>query len=99
MGLKAKEILTYVGTVIINLLFSYLFTLIFFKDRIDNFILVSCSVILLSLLITSIIANKMNYKLDIFAYNIEDIKYLILNSVFIGDLFSIPLAVFLSSML
>ena len=95
--MKSKEIITYVGTVLTNLLLSLLFTLILFKDKKENFIFVACTIILISIMVTYIIAQKFNYKLDIFAYNIEDLKYLILNSIFIGDLFSIPLAVFMSS--
>lgn len=95
--MKSKEIITYIGTILTNILLSWIFTLILFFDRKENFIFVACTTISLSLLIVYIIAQKMNYKLDIFAYNIEDVKFLILNSIFIGDLISIPLSVFISS--
>lgn len=94
--MKLKEIITYIATVLINISLGFLLTTLFFKDSKDNFILITCGVILFSILIDSVVAKKLNFKLDIYAYNIEDIKYLILNSIFIGDLFSIPLAMFLS---
>lgn len=94
--MKLKEILTYVATISTNILLAFLFTLLLFKGDNTNFIFSACGIILVSLIVTAIVAKKLNYKLDIFAYNITDIKYLIINSVFIGNLFSIPISMFIS---
>ena len=94
--MKLKEALTYVATISTNLLFAFLFTLLFFKGDNTNFIFCACGTILVSLITVAIIAKKFNYKLDIFAYNITDVKYLIINSIFIGNLFSIPISMFVS---
>ena len=95
--MKKKEIITYIVTIVSNLLLSLLLNLIIFGRNTSNILFVMCGVILFSLLITNIVAQKWNYKLDIFSYEINDIKYLILNSIFIGNLFSIPIAVFASA--
>ena len=94
--MKLKELFIYAATIATNLLIGFLLTLIFFNGNKENFIFMACGTILVSLLVVSIISQKFNYKLDIFAYQIEDIKYLILNSIFIGNLFSIPLAMFIT---
>lgn len=97
--MKLKEGLIYLITVAGNFLLSFLINLIIFKTNMENFIFVACSIIVLVTLVVYIIAQKNNYKLDIFAYNIEDQKYLILNSIFIGCLFCVPLAMFSTLML
>ena len=94
--MKIKEVLTYILTVLCNVLLAFLFTVIIFGNDYTKFIMVICAIILLSLSINYIVAKKLNYKLDIFAYNISDIKHLILNSIFIGNLFSIPIAMIIS---
>ena len=91
--MKLKEIIIYLTTIAANLLLGLLFTTILF-DTTKNFTLVTCGIVLLSIIVVFIVSSKLTYNLDIFAYNITDIKYLIVNSIFIGNLFSIPIAVF-----
>lgn len=93
--MKFKEPLIYIGTIIINILLGFTLNLIFFQNT-SKFIFMACGVILFSIAIVYIISKKYNFALDIYAYNIEDNKYLILNSIFIGDLISIPISMFIS---
>lgn len=95
--MKLKEILTYIITVVSNIVLGILFSLIIFKN-LDNFVFVDITIILVSLGAIFMVAKRLQYKLDIFAYNITDEKYLIINSIFIGELFSIPLAVFATAL-
>lgn len=94
--MKLKEIIIYIITIVINITLSYFINFIIFGNNKSMLILSACGFILLSTLITFIVSNKMNYKLDIFAYDIKDIKHLILNSIFIGNLFTIPIIMFVS---
>ena len=94
--MKLKEVLIYICTILFNILVSFLLSLLFFKDRMTYLTFAACGEILLSTLIISLIAKRLDYKLDIFAYDIKDNKYLILNSIFIGNLFSIPIAMFVA---
>lgn len=96
--MKLKEIIIYVATIVTNILLGFLLNTIFFDDT-ENFIFMACGCALLCVIIDSLIAQKLNYKLDIFAYDITDLKYLILNSIFIGCLFSVPIAMFTSLLL
>lgn len=94
--MKVKEITVYLSTILANILLGFLFTFIIFGNDFSNFVFIAGSVILLSLLIVFLVAKKLCYNLDIYAYDIKDLKYLILNSIFIGNLFSIPIAMFIS---
>lgn len=96
--MKLKEIIIYVITIVTNILLGFLLNTIFFDDT-ENFIFMACGSALLCVIIDSIIAQKSGYKLDIFAYDITDAKYLILNSIFIGCLFSVPISMFTSILL
>lgn len=96
--MKIKELVIYLITILVNLLLGFLLTSILFGTN-KNFTFVTCGIVILSSIAIYIIANKFNYKLDILAYNISDFKYLILNSIFIGNLFSIPITIFVSMML
>lgn len=95
--MKQKEILTYIVTIAANIILGILFSFIIFNN-LNNFIFVDITIILLSLAAVFLIAKRLDYKLDIYAYNIVDEKYLIINSIFIGELFSIPLAVFITAL-
>jgi hypothetical protein len=97
--MKLKEVIIYSIVVAVNILLGFLLKTLIFEGNNSYFIFVICGIILLSLLIDSIIATKLGYKLDIFAYNITDQKYLLLNSIFIGELFSIPISMFISMVL
>lgn len=93
--MKLKEIIIYVSTILVNIFLGFLLSKIIFNNN-EYFTLVTCGIIILFTIVDFIVATKLNYKLDIFAYNIEDMRYLILNSIFIGNLFSIPLSMFIS---
>ena len=47
--------------------------------------------------VRNIIASKKNYKLDLFATNIEDKVFLILNSIFVFSLVAVPISLFISA--
>jgi hypothetical protein len=94
--MKLRELLLYAITISFNLILSFLINYIIFKNDTSNFMFPACGVILLSIIIISIISAKLGYKLDIFAYDIKDYTYLTLNSIYIGNLFSIPFALFIT---
>lgn len=94
--MKLKSIYVNLLTIAVNFAISFLINLIFFQTNYKNFILVACGIILLSSLIVLIICQKFGYSIDIFANNIEEFKCRMLNDIFIGNLFSIPLAMFIS---
>lgn len=94
--MKLKEVIIYLSTVVVNIILSLILNTIMFGSNLEMLLFIVCGVIILAALTTSIIARKMKYKLDIFAYDIKDKKYLILNSIFIGCLFTVPVALFVS---
>lgn len=94
--MKFKSIYINLMAMAANFIISFLLNFIFFQTDFKNLILLAFGTILLSSLIVLIISKKYNYKIDIFASNIEDLKYRILNDIFIGNLFSLPLAIFIS---
>lgn len=99
MKTALKDIAIYVLTISINVGAGLLLNEIFFPGDKTNFILFACGFIIFFFLVIYLIAQKMGYKLDIFAYNIEDVKFMILNNIFIGILISIPISMFISLLL
>lgn len=97
--MKLKEIIIYLLTAAINTVISLILNAIIFDSNSGTFVFVVCGTILLALITTKIVAHKMNYKLDIFAYDIKDQKYLTINSVFIGCLFTVPIALIIGLIL
>lgn len=91
---KIQSATTYLITITINFIFTFLLNYLFFKNNQTYFTMFGFGFVLISIIINSAIANKLGYKLDLFAYNIEDKKYLLLNDIYIGELFSIPLLIF-----
>ncbi len=83
-------------TIVINIALGYLLNLIFFKSDKTYLIMFLCGVISFSCLVVYIICKRLGFKLDIYAYEIEEKSYLILNNIFIGNLFSVPLAMIFS---
>ena len=96
MKMKLKEITITILTILINIYLSYMLNTLFFKADLSNFSMVSCGFVAFSLLTINLISKKLGYQLDIFITEIKDNKFIILNNIFIGDLFSIPLLMFLS---
>ena len=96
--MKIKELVIYLLAISFNLLFGFLLTPLLFNTN-KYFTFVTCGIIILSTLVIYIISNKFNYKLDVLAYNISEFKHLVLNSIFIGNLFSIPITIFVSMIL
>ena len=94
--MRLKEVIIYLLSVAGNIILSLILNAILFGNNLEMLIFVVCGVILLSALVISIIARKMNYKLDIFAYDIKDQKYLVLNSIFVGCLFTVPIVLIIS---
>ena len=94
-----KDIAIYAITILINVGAGLLLNAIFFPGDTTNFIMFACGFIIFFLLVIYLISQKMGYKLDIFAYNTEDVKFMILNNIFIGILFSIPVSMFISVLL
>lgn len=94
--MKLKEVIIYLLSVAGNIILSLILNALMFGNNLEMLIFVVCGVILLSTIVISIIARKMNYKLDIFAYDIKDQKYLVLNSIFVGCLFTVPIVLVIS---
>ena len=96
---KLRSPITYICVVLLNFVITYLLNYLFFKDNLTYFIMLGIGFIILSTIIDFIVANKLGYHLDLFAYNIEDKKYLLLNDIYLGNLFSIPLFMFITLIL
>ena len=94
--MKLKEVIIYLLSVAGNIILSLILNALMFGNNLEMLIFVVCGVILLSTIVISIIARKMNYKLDIFAYDIKDQKYLVLNSTVVGCLFTVPIVLVIS---
>jgi len=94
--MQAKEYIIYGITILFISLLSLLLNLLIFGTNYHNFVIVSFGTTISTILVDYIISKKFGYQLDIFAYDIKDSKYLILNSIFIGALFSIPIAILVS---
>ena len=92
---KIREPLIYIITIIINIVLGNLLTKPLFGNE-KYFVMFTIALILLSTLIIFIISNKFGFKLDLFAYNIDSLKFLILNSIYIGNVLSIPVTMFVS---
>lgn len=93
---KFRSSITNCLTILFNIGFACVLNYLFHKDLTSSFIMFACGTILASTLIVYIISQKVGFKLDIFAYEIPNNFHLALNDIFIGNLFSIPLAMFLS---
>ena len=94
--MKIKECIIYILTIAFNISLGFLVNTVLFSGNKSMFIFSSCGVSLLVLFINYIVSQKLNYKLDIFAYDIKNIKHLILNSIFIACLFCFPINMFIS---
>lgn len=73
-------------------------TFLFFHSS-TNFPFFGCGLALLIASIDLIISKKLNYKLDIMVYNSEDAKFMLLNDILIGCIFSVPLTMFFTVLL
>ena len=94
--MKLKEIIIYASTIAINVLLGFLFTLLFFKNESKYLVFGAGIAILISSLSVMIVAQKMDYKLDLLAQDLSDPKHLLLNSIFIGNFFTIPIFMIIS---
>ena len=79
-----------------NLILGLLIDKMFFENTISYLTMICCGISLFTILIVNLLASKSNYKLDLLAVDIEDKYYLILNSIFIFSLVSVPLSLFIS---
>ena len=96
MKFKFTSAITYCLTILVNLGLGILLNYLFYKSDTTNVVMFACGVILVSTLIVHLISQKLGFKLDIFAYEIDNNVFLLLNDIFIGNLFSIPLSMFLA---
>jgi len=85
--------------ILVNLGLGLLLNFLFYKNNTENFVVFACGVVILSTLVIYLISQRLGFKLDISVFEIDDPKYLILNNIFIGNLFSIPLSMFVSILL
>ena len=99
MKTQLQNILTYCITIIVNLSVGFLFTGLFQENDYTNFIMFTCGFILLSTLVVYFISKKLNISLDILKYEFKNLKESLLNNIFVGNLFSIPISMFLSILL
>lgn len=92
MKVKIRETIITIITIIINISLGLLIS----NSLFDNtyFAMVTIGFVLITTGLLLAISKKLGYKLDIFAYNIDDLKLSVLNSIFIGNIISIPLIMF-----
>ena len=91
-----KDLLIYLITIAFNLGIGFLLTVIFSGANYSYFSTFTCGFVIISSLCIYLIANKLGLSLDIFTNNIDDEKHSLLTNIFIGNLFSIPLAMFVT---
>ncbi len=73
-------------------------TFLIFKEP-KNFPFFGCGISLFIAMIDLMISKKNNYNLDIFVYNSDDTKFMLLNDILIGCICAIPLTMFVSILL
>ena len=93
MNNKTLDIVTHLIPIGLNIGLGLLLNIIFFEDISNIFIMLTGGVILLSTIIVNMIAQKLGYKLDLYAHNIEQVSYRILNNIFVANILSIPITI------
>jgi len=94
MKSKIRETIITIITIIINICVGFLITNYLFDDN-TYFIMLTIGFVLITTGILLAVSKKLGYKLDLLAYNIENLKFSILNSIFTGNVFSIPAIMFI----
>lgn len=96
MKSKLTNILTYIIPITLNIGLGFLLNNLFSKNDSSNFIMFFCGFTILSTLVVYIISQKINFKLDLFSYKFDKPIHVILNNIFIANILSVPIAMFIA---
>ena len=97
--MKLKSILIYLIVVASNICIGFLLNLIFNGTNTTNFVMFALGSCVVGSLILYAISNKYGVKLDILANHETNDKHLLLNDIFAGFLFSVPIIMIFSILL
>ena len=97
--MKLRSLLTYLSSIGGIIIVGLLLNLIFFGTDMTNVTIFCLGVAVVAAITVAVIANNKNVKLDILTYDFADDLTLLLNDIFAGILISIPISIFIISLL
>lgn len=97
--MKLKSVLIYLIVIVTNVCLGYLVNLIFNGTDTTNFVMFALGSCAVCALVLYIVSDKLGIKLDILSQHTGDDKHMLLNDIFAGILFSIPIIMFIAVLL
>lgn len=94
--MNIKTILIYLISIIFPIGAGLLLSFVFTGDAKAYYIMFTLGIILLSIIVTYFVSQKLDITIDIYASNHSDSKTSILNNIMTGLLFAIPICIFFS---